>query len=37
VTYGGDANLDFQVVKCAGIDISVQDLSADTTTGKNSK
>lgn len=37
VAYGGNANLDFQVVKCAGIDISVRDLSGDTTNGKNSK
>jgi hypothetical protein len=27
VTYNGPASLDFQVVKCAGIDISVRELS----------
>ena len=37
VTYGGNPNLSFQVVKCAGIDISVHHLSGDITNGKNSK
>jgi hypothetical protein len=31
VTYDGHADLSFQVVKCAGIDISVRDVSAKTT------
>lgn len=35
VTYNGDAgNLGFQVVKFAGIDISVRDLSREPTKGK---
>jgi hypothetical protein len=29
VTYKGHATIDFQVVKCAGIDISVRDLSTE--------
>jgi hypothetical protein len=29
VTYKGHATTDFQVVKCAGIDISVRDLSTE--------
>jgi hypothetical protein len=29
LTYQGHASLDFQVVKCAGIDISVRDLSSE--------
>ncbi len=43
VTYGentgpGDqVSLDFQVVKCAGIDISVQHVSVDATGGQKSK
>jgi hypothetical protein len=43
VTYGenpkpGDhVSLDFQVVKCAGIDISAQRLSSDATGGQKSK
>jgi hypothetical protein len=32
---GEHVSLDFQVVKCAGVDISVQDLSGDTTKGKD--
>ncbi len=36
VTYAGNAALDFQVVKCAGIDISVRDLSNDNATGETS-
>jgi hypothetical protein len=31
VTYGGHATLDFQAIKCAGIDISVRDASTSTT------
>ncbi len=31
VTYDGHASLDFQVVKMGGIDISVRDLSKETT------
>ncbi len=31
VTYGGHATLDFQAIKCNGIDISVLDLSSGTT------
>ena len=31
VAYGSHARLDFQVAKCAGIDISVQDLSNEAT------
>lgn len=31
LTYKGHASLNFQVVKCAGIDISVRDLSSLTT------
>jgi len=27
---GNDANLDFQVVKCGGVDISVRDVSSET-------
>jgi hypothetical protein len=34
---GEHVSLDFQVVKCAGIDISVQNLSGDTTNDKTSK
>lgn len=30
LTYKGHATVDFQVVKCAGIDISVRDLSGET-------
>jgi hypothetical protein len=30
VTYDGHASLDFQVVKCGGIDVSVRDLSHET-------
>lgn len=30
VSYGGHANLNFQAIKCAGIDISVQNLSDGT-------
>ena len=30
LTYKGHATVDFQVVKCAGIDISVRDLSDET-------
>lgn len=37
VVYGGNPNLGFQVVKGAGIDISVQHLSGGLTNGKNSK
>jgi hypothetical protein len=43
VTYGESANpgdhvtLDFQVVKCAGLDISVEHLSSDATRGQKSK
>ena len=37
VTYAGNAVLDFQVVKCAGIDISVQDLSNDIANDKTPK
>ena len=37
VTYNGRARLDFQVVKCAGIDISVQDLSREPTNGNDSR
>ena len=38
VTYNGDAGtLDFQVVKLAGIDISVQDFSREPTKSKDSK
>ncbi len=38
VAYNGRAgDLDFQVVKIAGIDISVQDLSSEPTNGKHSK
>lgn len=43
VTYGESArpgdhvSLDFQVVKCAGIDISAQYLSGDPTEGQKSK
>lgn len=31
VTYNGHATLDFQAVKCAGVDISVQNLSSEMT------
>ncbi len=31
VTYRQPAMLDFQAVKCAGVDISVRDLSNETT------
>ena len=31
LTYKGHASLNFQVVKCAGIDISVRNLSSLTT------
>jgi hypothetical protein len=31
VTYRQPARLDFQAVKCAGVDISVRDLSGETT------
>jgi hypothetical protein len=31
VTYGRHATLDFQAVRCAGIDISVQNLSDETS------
>lgn len=43
VTYGESAkpgdhvSLDFQVVRCAGIDISAQHLSVDATDGQKSK
>ena len=43
VTYGESArprdhvSLDFQAVKCAGIDISLQYLSGDATDGQKSK
>jgi hypothetical protein len=30
VTYNGHPSLDFQAIKCAGIDISVRDLSSNT-------
>lgn len=31
VTFGGHATLDFQAIKCDGIDISVRDLSSGAT------
>src|SRR5580704_7314722 len=31
LTYKGHATVDFQVVKCAGIDISLRDVSSTTT------
>jgi hypothetical protein len=34
---GDHLNLDFQVVKCAGIDISAQYLSGDAADGEKSK
>jgi len=30
LTYKGHATVDFQVVKCSGVDISVRDLSSET-------
>jgi hypothetical protein len=32
VTYGSHATLDFQAIKCSGIDISVRDASAEMST-----
>jgi hypothetical protein len=37
VTYNGRATLDFQAIKIAGIDITVQDLSREMTKSKDSK
>ncbi len=36
VTYGGNAILDFQAVKCAGIDISVRDISSHAASDNTS-
>jgi len=32
ITYRQPASVDFQAIKCGGIDISVRDLSSGTTT-----
>jgi hypothetical protein len=37
VTYDGHADLYFQAVRYAGINVSVQDLSSEPTNGKDSK
>jgi hypothetical protein len=37
VTYDGRADLYFQAVRYDGIDVSVQDLSSETTNGEGSK
>lgn len=37
VTYNGRATLDFQAIKIAGIDITVQDLSREPTKSKDLK
>ncbi len=37
LTYKGQRTIDFQAVKCAGVDVSVRDLSSEAIKGDSSK